>query len=38
MKAVAFLTEPVMIDRILGHRDAAGLASPFELRGSSSAG
>ena len=30
MKAVAFITERATIDRILGHREQAGLVSPFE--------
>ena len=33
MKVVAFITERATIDRILDHRDEAGLVSPFEPRG-----
>jgi hypothetical protein len=33
MKVVAFITERATIDRILAHRDEAGLVSPFEARG-----
>ena len=33
MKVVAFITERATIDRILDHREAAGLVSPFEPRG-----
>jgi hypothetical protein len=32
MKVVAWITDPMVIDRILGHREEAGLVSPFEPR------
>ena len=33
MTVVAFITERATIDRILDHRETAGLVSPFEPRG-----
>lgn len=38
MALAAFVTERATIDRILGHRDEAGLVSPFEPRGPPYAG
>ena len=33
MKVVAWITDPVVIERILTHRKRAGLESPFDARG-----
>jgi len=33
MKVVAWITDPVVIERILAHRKRAGLESPFDARG-----
>ena len=30
---IAWITDPIVIKRILGHREKAGLVSPFEPRG-----
>ena len=38
LKVVAFITERATIDRILDHREEAGLVTPFEPRGPPSAG
>ena len=38
MKAIAWITDRAVIDRILAHRAKAGLASPFEARGPPASG
>ena len=38
MRAIAWITDRAVINRILAHRETAGLASPFEARGPPAAG
>ena len=37
MKVIAWITDPIVIGRILAHRRKAGLESPFDARGPPSA-
>ena len=38
MKVIAWITDPIAIERILTHRKKAGLESPFDARGPPASG